>query len=98
MEVLTSISYGLASPEFCRIFLFLFVFLYFLFFAGRFGVAEDRGRVLWHPSLRPPFVGHVRAKTPAFAEVFGFVDDPFFILFIFFILSVTFSHTKPRNL
>ena len=62
MEVLTSISYGLASLEFRRFFLFLFVFLYFLFFAGRLGVAEGQGRVLWHPSLRLPFVGRVRVS------------------------------------
>ena len=87
IEVLTSISYGLASPELRRIFLFLFVFLYFLFFAGCFGVAEGRGRVLWHPSPRPPFVGRVRAKTPAFTGVFCSADDLFF--FFFFIQYVT---------
>ena len=78
MEVLTSILYGSASPEFHRGFLFLLVFSLFSFFASRFGVAEGRGQVLWHPSLQPPFVGRVRAKTLAFAGVFGSADDFFF--------------------
>ena len=82
--VLTSISYGSASPEFRRAFLFLLVFSLFLFFAGRFGVAEGGGQVLWHPNLQPPFVGRVRAKTLAFAGVFGFADDPFYFLFFWF--------------
>ena len=57
-------------------FLFLLVFHYFCYFAGSFRVAEGWGRDLWHPSPRPPFVGHVRAKTLAFAGVFGSADDP----------------------
>ena len=78
MEVLTSTSYGSASLEFRRAFLFLLIFSLFSFFAGRFGVAEGRGRVLWHPSLRSPFVGRVRVKTPAFVGVYGSADDPHF--------------------
>ena len=71
MDVLTSILYGLASPEFRWIFLFLFIFLYFV---GRFGVAEGRGRLLWHPSLLPPFVGRVRA--------FFILPPTFFLFFL----------------
>ena len=86
MKVLTSISYGSVSLKFRRGFLFLLIFSLFLFFIGRFGVAEGRGRVRWHPSLRPPFVGCVRAKTLVFAGVFGSTDEPlfFFFFFVFF--------------
>ena len=76
--VWTSISYGSASPEFHRGFLFLLIFFTVSFFVGRFGVAEGRGRVLWHPSLRPPFVGRVRAKSLA-------ADDPHFFFFFCFL-------------
>ena len=65
-------------------FLFLLRFLLcFCFFAGSFRVAEGRGRDFWHPSPRPPFVGRVRAKTLAFAGVFGSTDDPYIYIYIY---------------